>query len=351
MRPKAKAKAHAKAKAKPCPARHAKSLSAVELEERYGAVLAAPPYAEMKSAYLLHRALVLAHPAVAFGYPACRIWWTKHRVMAGGIRLSSSREVEEKYGAVLREETMTDASVFMFQKALEARSPPLLVSEEVAKGWLREHGGYVRVDSAGHLELRCGDGIREDREALVMGGRELMAWLRAKKQVQASLRVCEYWKQQDWSSSNSLRSIEAVEEALGEQLRLQQYAQDFLEEAASDLLAVRLGEGQPSHVVRGMLLRQWYTKYHQDSGPLRPSNAAELERMLGPDLRMLYSGLPRCKLVKALGRRRRPVFVAPQVCRVWRTQYGARRFASAQELERAMGREPVSYTHLRAHET
>ena len=53
-------------------------------------------------------------------------------------------------------------------------------------------------------------------------------------------------------------------------------------------MAEVLLESQPSVAVAPLLLRQWYAKYHDDSGPLDIGNAVELEQYLGDDIRREY---------------------------------------------------------------
>ena len=61
--------------------------------------------------------------------------------------------------------------------------------------------------------------------------------------------------------------------------------------AAAARLADDLAEGQPAGVVNSLTLRQWYTKYHPDSEPIRISTADELEEKMGEEIRTKYPGL------------------------------------------------------------
>ena len=87
--------------------------------------------------------------------------------------------------------------------------------------------------------------------------------------VSVSARICQTWLSRDWSTSGKLLLSEAVEESLGERLRLDEYKQSFADEAAAQHLAEVLLEDQPPVHVSSLVLRQWYAKYHPDSGPLR----------------------------------------------------------------------------------
>ena len=65
------------------------------------------------------------------------------------------------------------------------------------------------------------------------------------------------------------------------------------------------------------MLRQWYAKYHPDSGPLRISSAEELESLLGEDLRKYYGHLKDYALHTALQQRVKPVLLSRQVITTW----------------------------------
>lgn len=88
-------------------------------------------------------------------------------------------------------------------------------------------------------------------------------------------------------------------------------------------MADLLREQQPPVRVSSLVLRQWYAKYHPDSGPLRYDSVAELEDGMGDALRRDYPGLRYKALRTALGKRRKVVLVSKDVCESWVAQYGA----------------------------
>ena len=55
-------------------------------------------------------------------------------------------------------------------------------------------------------------------------------------------------------------------DASGDRLRLQEYSDKFLSDASAAQVAEMLAESQPPVHVSVLILRQWYTKYHPDSG-------------------------------------------------------------------------------------
>ena len=88
-------------------------------------------------------------------------------------------------------------------------------------------------------------------------------------------------------------------------------------------MADLLREQQPPVRVSSLVLRQWYAKYHPDSGPVRYDSVAELEDGMGDALRRDYAGVGYRALRTALGERRKVVLVSKNVLQVWVAQYGA----------------------------
>ena len=128
-------------------------------------------------------------------------------------------------------------------------------------------------------------------------------------------RVCQAWLGRDWASSGQLLSCDAVEQKLGDRLRLAEYKHSFVDDVAAQTLSEVLLERQPPVCVSALVLRQWYSQYHPDSGSLRYASVAELEHAMGDDLRREYAGL-RCKALRtAFGKRRKVILVSENVCR------------------------------------
>ena len=209
------------------------------------------------------------------------------------------------------------------------------------KGWYQKYGGKAsikNIDSAGHLELYYGERIRSDAAANGMHAEALTKWLRNEASVSVSARTCTHWRSKDWSTSGKLLTPESIEEDQGERLRLNEYATRFADDATADDLANALAEGQPAVLVNALTLRQWYTKYHPNSGPMRIESAEALGNALGAALRTTYAGLKKDALSATLGRRRKPVLVGIKVCKGWLEQYATtaaikKRPASASSYE------------------
>ena len=159
-----------------------------------------------------------------------------------------------------------------------------------------------------------------------MDAPELKVWLQTTLSVEASVSTCQTWRTKDWSTSGKLLSIDRVEEAIGERLRLSQYKEQFTESAAPSLVAV-LQESSPPVAVTALLLLQWYAKYHPDAGPLRIHSAVELEQYLGDDIRRQYPYFSSRQLQGALEKRRRPVLLSRKVAETWLAKYAPRRIS------------------------
>ena len=110
---------------------------------------------------------------------------------------------------------------------------------------------------------------------------------------------------------------------MGERLRLNQYRESFADDAAAQVLSQLLSESDPPVTVSGMVLRQWYVKYHPDSGPLQYDTAQSLNEALGEHMRAVYPGMKYKSLCTALRMRRKAVLVSRQVARTWCEVYAS----------------------------
>ena len=84
-------------------------------------------------------------------------------------------------------------------------------------------------------------------------------------------------------------------------------------------------------------MRQWYAKYHQDSGPLEIANAVEVEQYLGDDIRREYPYFTYRALHGVLQKRRRPVLLSRQVVETWLDKYAPRRIIRKQSAAAVWG--------------
>lgn len=93
---------------------------------------------------------------------------------------------------------------------------------------------------------------------MFFSGARLLTWLMSEAKVSVPCRICQHWLTKDWSSSGKLLTIEAVEEACGERLRLRQYSGQFANDEQAQSMSEILRESDPPLCVSNLLLRQWY---------------------------------------------------------------------------------------------
>ena len=107
----------------------------------------------------------------------------------------------------------------------------------------------------------------------ILWATQLNLFLWAMERRHVSSRNCQSWKEKEWSTSSKYLSIQAVEEAPCDRLRLKQYRHCFADDAAAKTLAVSWEENQTPVLVEPLLLRQWHQKYHPDSEPIKVDTA------------------------------------------------------------------------------
>ena len=124
------------------------------------------------------------------------------------------------------------------------------------------------------------------------------------------LRICKKFLTTTWSSSGRILTPEALEEATGERLRLQECSDKFLSDELAGVFVVALAESQPALQVPVLILRRWFAEYHPDCGSLLHAIAEELEEALGDELWCVYQGLGYKALPARLGSGRKAVLIS-----------------------------------------
>ena len=250
-----------------------------------------------------------------------KVWFSKQALPPDTVTVSSAVELEQQYGDLVRAFAASHASKYKLCRALLTATPPVRITDGIAKEWLRRYGQDLQyINSAGHLEMLCGERIRSEETTDGLDAPGLRIWLRESAAVDVSEVTCKTWLSRDWSSSGKLLSITEIESRIGARLRLPVYAASF-SQAGADELAVSLLESQPSVQVSPMLLRQWYARYHPASGPLEIHSVEELEAAVGYDLRHVYVGMGKDAVCMALRRRLKAVVVGLKVVRNWQRRY------------------------------
>ena len=291
-------------------------LTAVEFQAKYGELVSAQ-YSHCLTARTLRNALAERTYPIIVTDGMLKVWFTSYRLPPGAVVVSSSEELHSKYGDWLPALAAQHPSAYRLSKILKERDPPMYVTDQTLKSWFSKYFDADPINSAGHLELKYGDRIREHPDAVNYEAADLRVWLRSALKVDASERTCQTWRMRSWSTSNRLMSMHDIEHSIGDRLRLLQYRQVFRDELY-DNLVVTLSEGQPPvYLADPSLLRSWYSKYHPDSGPLRISSVAQLESLLGEELRLYYGHLKYWSLHTALQQRIKPVLLDRSLVKTW----------------------------------
>ena len=263
-------------------------------------------------------------PPIIISEGILKTWFEKYRLPAGAVKVADAAALQDQCGAILPALAARTSRVSDIMRELKNMTPSVHASHNVITRWLRTYFGVSPIYTAGDLELKWGARIREHLEETgPMAAAELSVWLRATLKVDASATTCQTWRSREWSTAGRLLSIVDIETAIGDRLRLAEYRDRFTEEAVRPL-ADSLAEGQPTVLIGDpFLLRQWYVKYHPDSGPIRISSAQQLEEMLGDEMRALYAGMTDSKLVTAMSGRRKPVIFDRRVATTWISKHGS----------------------------
>ena len=205
-------------------------LSASLFHERYGE-LVSEHFAQHTTAYTLRIALSQRKPPIIVTDGMLKLWFAKYRLPSDAVTVSSAEEFHSRYGDVLPALAAQNPTAYRLNKVLKERTPPLYVSEEVLKRWFLRYFDAEPINSAGHLELKYGDRIREHAEAATLEAAELRVWLRTVLKVDASEQTCKTWRVRSWSTAGRLMRVHDIEHSIGDRLRFPQYREHFEAEA------------------------------------------------------------------------------------------------------------------------
>ena len=160
--------------------------------------------------------------------------WYLQAPSEAGVRLHSAEELESGFGHRIRHLGQEHPTAYLLCQALAKLETPVRVSDAIARKWLRQYCGITvrtQIDNAGHLELDSGARIREHLAGAAIAPGDLSNWLLTTAAVSVPTRVCQHWLTRDWASSGELLVPQAVEQELGDKLRLGEYKQSFGDEA------------------------------------------------------------------------------------------------------------------------
>ena len=120
----------------------AQVATVADLQSRYGSILSQPPLSDVTSAIVLRKTLRERKPSIQVGIAVCRLWLQQYRPIEGAVRVKTAAELEEKYGEWTRQYAIDNATAYLLCKAYRQRTPPVYVTDEVAKRWfLKYYGG------------------------------------------------------------------------------------------------------------------------------------------------------------------------------------------------------------------
>ena len=123
-------------------------LTAALFHERYGD-LVSEHYAQHTAAYTLRIALSKRKPPIIVTDGMLKLWFAKYRVPSDAVSVDSLEELHSRYGDVLPALAAQNPTAYRLNRVLKERTPPLYVSDEVLKRWLRRYtdGGLLGVSS------------------------------------------------------------------------------------------------------------------------------------------------------------------------------------------------------------
>ena len=111
-------------------------LTAALFHERYGE-LVSEHFAQHTTAYTLRIALSQRKPPIIVTDGMLKLWFAKYRLPSDAVTVDSLEELHSRYGDVLPSLAAQHPTAYRLNKVLKERTPPLYVSEEVLKRWLR----------------------------------------------------------------------------------------------------------------------------------------------------------------------------------------------------------------------
>ena len=151
-----------------------------------------------------------------------------------GVRFGSAEELEDAWGDRIRHLGQDNPTAYLLCQALRKLDTPVLVSDAIAGRWLKEYCGIsvrTKINNAAHLEQDWGARIREHLAGAAIEPGDLSKWLLSTSSVSVPPRVCQSWLTRDWASSGEFLVPLAVEQELGQKLRLDEYQESFADEA------------------------------------------------------------------------------------------------------------------------
>ena len=123
-------------------------LTAALFHARYGN-LVSEHFAQHTTAHTLRIALSQRKPPIVVTDGMLKLWFAKYRLPDDAVTVDSLEELHSRYGDVLLPLAAQNPTAYRLNKVLRERTPPLYVSEEVLKRWLRRYtdGDLLGINS------------------------------------------------------------------------------------------------------------------------------------------------------------------------------------------------------------
>ena len=173
-------------------------MTAAELHEQYAATLTRSPYCDAASPYYLHKALQTLVPnGITIG--AVKTWWDVYRTVEGVDRIGSAQELQDMHGDSIAHMAQECKTPFKLCAKLRKRQPPIFISNSIAKQWLKDFGigDTKRIESAGHLQMECGEKLRENMP--FVSSEEVSSFLLRELQIVCAPCICRAWMDREGS--------------------------------------------------------------------------------------------------------------------------------------------------------
>ena len=120
-----------------CKPKAGAKLTAKEFESKHGAMVRREYGEDMPGARTLAKALMARKPAIEVPEGVLKNWFANFVAPAGSWeKVSSARELDEKYGDVVAELAKKHETAYLLGKALRKRDPPVVASDGVVNQWL-----------------------------------------------------------------------------------------------------------------------------------------------------------------------------------------------------------------------
>ena len=118
-------------------------MTAAAFEEQYGD-LVRRDFSKYTTARTLKTALENRQPPIRVSDGLLKVWLAKTGLPEGAVKVSSCAELQEHYGDVLEVLAAETSSSYTLCSALKKRTPPVYVTDGVAKQWFKRCRGDLQ---------------------------------------------------------------------------------------------------------------------------------------------------------------------------------------------------------------